>query len=111
MDLDAGYDIDYVNDMWNRIMARLHTPPLDDSFGSSLSDISVSGELSQNFTQFNIEIDNENDDTAADSAENGNEVYMDAENIEISNTNEENQVSGEEVSGEQQFTESYHEVS
>ena len=109
MDLDAGYDIDYVNDMWNCILARLHTPPLDDSIGSSLSDINISSESSQNSTQFNIEIDYENVDAAADSAENGNND--DAENIEISNTKEENEVSGEEIYGDQQIPESYHEVS
>jgi len=42
MDLDAGYDIEYVQDMWNHIMARLPTPPLNDSFGSSLPDINIS---------------------------------------------------------------------
>ena len=111
MDLDAGYDIEYVNDMWNRIMARLPTPPLDNSFGSSLPDINTSGEASQNSTQFNLEIDNDNVDSAADNVQIDNEVSINAETIDNANANVENQESNEEASGEHQIPESYYEVS
>ena len=92
-------------------MARLPTPPLDNLFGSSLPDINTSGEASQNSTQINLKIDNDNVDSAADNVEIDNEVSIEAETIDNANANVENQVSNEEASGEHQIPESYYEVS
>ena len=99
MELEEQTELEYVDVLWERIHSRRPTALMDDSIGSSLPDVSL--EFSQNSTQFELEL--EEDDSIVDvNNENiDNEVSFNMDQVDDADGIEDFEDLGEEHQNEE----------
>ena len=99
MELEEQNELEYVDVLWERILSRRPSALFDDSIGSSLPDVSL--EFSQNSTQFEVELEEDDSINDVNNEDIDNEVSVNMDQVDDADGIEDFEDLGEEHQNEE----------